>query len=124
MLKPDKKKNFNEAQKLCKSICGPNCGSIYFPSSLAENNEVFGIARTTKMNEEDIWLRLSDEQTEGVWKDFESREDLSFKNWDKDQPNNNNRNQHRALFMGRYGKWNDANASYAVAHVICEFTYV
>ena len=119
MLKPVKKKNFNEAQKLCKSICG----SIYFPSSLAENNEVFEIARTAKTEHEDIWLRLSDEQTEGVWKDFESREDLTFTNWDKGQPNNYDGIQHRVLFIRNSGKWNDAVFSFLVTHVICEFTY-
>ena len=119
MLKPDAKKNFNEAEKLCESICG----SIYFPSSLAENDEVFQIARTAKTDHEDIWLRLSDEEVEGVWKDHENRVDLTFSNWEKNQPNNYGGIQHRALFVKNVGEWNDMKASFTVAHVICEITF-
>ena len=54
MLKPDSAKTFDEATSLCKTICG----RIYFPSSLAENNEVFKIARKGGSKEEDI--RCSD----------------------------------------------------------------
>ena len=119
MLKPDSQKNFHGAESLCKSICG----RIYFPSSLAENNEVFEIAHKRGSQNEDIWLRLSDEDTEGIWKDAENEETLTFKNWQNGQPNNADRNgQHHAYFLADSGEWGDANADNSYfAHVICEF---
>ena len=116
MLKPDSHKTFYEAERLCKSICG----RIYFPSTLAENNEVFQIGRKGGSNYGDIWLRLSDEKTEGVWKDPENREILTFENWDKNQPSNSFGKQHHAHFVGNFGKWNDITASHEFRHVICE----
>ena len=118
LLKPDGQKNFIEAEKLCKSICG----SIYFPSSLAENNEVYEIARQQKPDNEDIWLRLSDGETEGIWKDPENRETLTFTNWVHGQPNNYDGAQDHVLFFRTLGQWNDVGASQIVKHVICEFS--
>ena len=117
MLKPDSKKNFHEAESLCKSICG----KIYFPSTLVENNEVAEIAHKGGSTGADIWLRITDEETEGIWKDVENRENLSFKNWAKDQPNNSGGDQHHASFTGEKGRWGDLPASYRRTHVICEF---
>ena len=124
MLKPDSAKTFYEAERLCKDICG----NMYFTSSLAENNEVFDIARKapsfkTDLNYGDIWLRLSDKETEGTWKDPENREILTFKNWNQkseSQPNNYGGVQHYACFQGSDGKWNDVSASTTMPHVICE----
>ena len=118
MLKPHSPKTFHEAENLCKSICG----RIYFPSSLAENNEVFEIASKGGFIDEDIWLRITDEDTEGIWKDAENEESLTFKNWGNGQPNNLSRNgQHHAFFLSS-GKWGDANADHDhFPHVICEF---
>ena len=117
MLKPDSAKSFDEAKSLCKSICG----RIYFPSSLAEDNEVFQIARKAGSSEEDIWLRLSDKEFEGIWKDPENGETLTFMNWMKGQPNNFDNNQHHACFQGNSGEWNDVSATSTTnPHVICE----
>ena len=117
MLKPDSAKSFDEAKSLCKSICG----RIYFPSSLAENNEVFKIARKTESKSEDIWLRLSDKESEGIWKDPENRDTLTFMNWEKGQPNNYENNQHHAWFSGNSGEWNDISTDKnTTPHVICE----
>ena len=117
MLKPDSKKSFDQAEKLCKIICG----RVYFPSSLAENNEVFDIARKSGSEYQDIWLRLTDEEYEGIWKDPENRDYLTFNKWEKGQPNNVNSEQHHVVFEGNSGAWGDVPASYAFAHVICEF---
>ena len=115
MLKPDTDKTFHEAESLCKNICG----IIYFPSSLAENNKVFDIAGKGGSQDQDIWLRLTDEGAEGIWKDPENRDYLSFMNWQKEQPNNSG-GQHHACFIGSSGQWNDAADSNKKRHVICE----
>ena len=114
MLKQGDRKTFHKAESLCKSICG----SIYFPSSLAENNEVIDIAR--KGGSGDIWIRLTDEEAEGIWKDPENRDYLTFNNWEEGQPNNYDNEQHHAAFTGDLGKWNDSPAASAMIHVICE----
>lgn len=122
MLKPDSGKTFNEAEKLCKSICG----RIYFPASLAENNQVIDIALKGGSNirpnseDHDIWLRFTDEEAEGISKDPENRDFLTFKNWRKGQPNNVDKKQHHACFTGTLGRWNDMPASTTLRHVICE----
>ena len=118
MLKPVYEKNFNDADRLCKSICG----RIYFPSSFAENNEVFEIAKkSAKLGTGDIWIRLSDQDTEGIWKDPDNRETLTFDNWDSGQPNDRwSGGQQHVNFKGLSGKWNDYHATHEVRHVICE----
>ena len=115
LLKPDSGKTFYGAGSLCKSICG----SLYFPSTLAENNEVFAIASRAKLDTDDVWLRLSDEEKEGVWKDPENRETLTFQNWERGQPNNVKGRQHHANFKAP-GKWNDFPATHKFRHVVCE----
>lgn len=133
MLEPDVGKTFFEAESLCKSICG----RIYFPSTLAENNEVFNIARKVPSFNDmieyfygDIWLRLSDPESEGIWLDPENRENLTFTNWNHAVPNLSildsfltprvASGQHHVCFYGKYGKWKDAPASVSMPHVICE----
>ena len=117
MLKPNVKKNFYDAESLCKQICG----RIYFPSSLPENNELFGIALKGGFSFEDIWLRLTDEETEGTWKDPENRETVTFQNWQENQPNNLQNKQHHVSFRGTLGEWGDLDAeTFLVTHVICE----
>jgi len=115
MLKKSDKKNFQDADILCKYICG----RIYFPSSFAENNEVFEIAKkSANLDTDDIWLRLSDQETEGIWKDPDNRETLTFENWDSGQPNDKWGQEH-VNFKGP-GKWNDYHHTHKVRHVICE----
>lgn len=116
MLKPDESKTFNEAQSICKNICG----KIYFPSTLAENNAVNEIARKNGAVGTDIWLRLSDAETEGIWKDVENREKLTFTNWEEGQPNNHGGDQHYACFQQITGTWGDLSDHQARRHVICE----
>ena len=116
MLEPEGGKTYNEAVSLCKSICG----RIYFPSTPAENYEVFDLANLDikDLLHGDIWLRLSDKDSEDIWLDPENRENLTFKNWE-------NKELH-ASFYGNYGTWNTGNwkafdASIPMHHVICEF---
>lgn len=119
MLKPSDSKTFYDAESLCNSICG----AIYFPSTLVEYNEVFEIALKGGFQTEDIWLRLSDEETEGVWKDPDNRETLIFENWVGGQPNNVANSQHHVYIQSNSGQWGDVKASWEAKHVICELRY-
>merc|ERR1712131_47546 len=93
-------KTFKQANSICESVCG----AMYFPSSLAENNEVFAIKK--KHTNALIWIRISDEEKEKVWKDPDNKEMLTFTNRSSDQPNNYDGKQHWGSMMSD-GKWND-----------------
>ena len=57
-----------EAQKLCESFCG----SIYYPSSLAENLEVervLDIEVNDHWFSDDVWIRIVFNRTDHKWKD-------------------------------------------------------
>lgn len=108
-------KTWSDAKILCESICG----AMYFPSTLIENNEVYTIMK--KNNFGWIWIRISDEEKEGSWKDPDGKEVLTFTNWESDQPNNLHGNQHWGeMNVSRDGKWNDDSSSGMTSSIICE----
>ena len=114
-LKPKEEKTFQQAKNICESICG----SMYFPSTLTENNEVTAIIRKNHIY--DIWIRISDEQTEGVWKDPDNKEALTFTNWYPGEPDNWNGQEHRGSMLND-GKWVDYKRDKAMSYIICELT--
>ena len=67
-----------------------------------------------------IWLRLSDLEEEGVWKDPDNKETLTFTNWADGQPDNYKGDEHFGMFW-HSGKWNDGN-KIAVKYILCELT--
>ena len=70
----DSDKTWREAYNICKSICG----AMYFPSTRIENKEVAALVE--KHGASWIWLRISDEEREGHWKDPDNKESLTFTN--------------------------------------------
>ena len=116
LLKPSEKKSFYHAKSMCESICG----NLYFPSTLVENNVVRFIAREN--GAQDIWLRLSDHEEEGIWKDPDNKETLTFTDWHDNQPDNYNGNEDYGLFWIMIGKWNDATVLHGVSYIMCELT--
>ena len=117
LLKPSEKKSFYHAKSICESICG----NLYFPSTLVENNVVRFIAEENGAPEYDIWLRLSDHEEEGVWKDPDNKETLTFTNWANPQPDNFNGYEHFGMFWYS-GKWNDVIQSRGASYILCELT--
>ena len=76
--------SFQTAENFCRSICG----RLYFPSSEKEYNEVLTIFDDDFFqykNRGYIWLRLYYNQTDELWKDPDSKEFLSFNNFDEMQ---------------------------------------
>ena len=57
---------------------------------------------------------------EGVWKDPDNKEVLTFTNWAQGQPDNYRDNENYGMFWYS-GKWNDAPAAYSVSYILCEF---
>ena len=117
LIKPSERKSFYHAKSICESICG----NLYFPSTLEENNVVRFIARENGAPDYDIWLRLSDHEEEGVWKDHDNKETLTFTNWAKTQPDNSGGNENYGIFWYA-GKWNDGNVVHGVSYILCELT--
>lgn len=70
------------AKRVCESVCG----NVFLPESSEENQQAAKFL--SKHDISRAWLRASDRYQEGVWKDFETLEDMKFTNWDSDEPNN------------------------------------
>ena len=68
-----------------RRVCANVCGKVFLPISSEENQQAteFLIAHSIQF----VWIRASDSITEGVWKDFETLEDLNFTNWNSGEPN-------------------------------------
>ena len=77
------------------------------------------IAREHGAPDYDIWLRISDEEEEGLWKDPDNKEILTFTNGAQGQPDNYRDNENYGMFWYS-GKWNDAPAAYSVSYILCE----
>ena len=117
LLKPnDGKKTFKEAKKICQRICG----AMYFPSTLSENNEVLAILQKN-VPDKLIWIRISDEEQEGTWKDPDNKEVLTFTNWYSDQPDNRDGSQSWG-YMRTDGKWGDNGDDGNYSYIVCELT--
>ena len=117
LIKPNGNKTWKEAKNICELICG----NLYFPSTLAENNEVFAMMQ--KNDSGQIFIRISDEENEGNWKDPDDKEVLTYSNWYSNQPNGG-RGENFGLIMENwydYGKWYDKSDTYRTSSIVCEF---
>ena len=89
---------------------------------MAENNEIAAIVNAN--NCVNIWIRLSDEEKEGSWKDPDNKEILTFTNWGSGQPNNSGGPQ-SWCDMNSKGEWNDLGddppGDVRKSCIICEF---
>ena len=120
LIKPNEGKTWKETKNICELICG----DLYFPSTLAENNEVLAIMK--KNNFSSIWIRISDEENEGAWKDPDNKEVLAFTNWWGAQPDGGRRENFGFMFSddgtwGDMGTWGD-NVRYTRSSTVCELT--
>ena len=120
LLQSNGTNSFGKAKGTCESICG----AMYFPSSLAEIKEVAQIMKNhAKTDNFWIWIRLSDQEKEGEWKDPDNKEILTFTNWSSGHPNNRNGRQHWGYmwsnWAGRWGALSDGGSTY---HIACELT--
>ena len=114
LIKPDGEKTWRQAYNTCKSICG----SLYFPSARIENKEVGALIKK-HVGWSSIWLRISDEEREGHWKDPDNKERLTFTNWGSGQPDNNGGKEHWG-YMNSDGYWWDTSDTRTHSHFVCE----
>ena len=105
------------ARRVCENVCG----KVFLPISSEENQQAteFLIAHSIHF----VWIRASDSITEGVWKDFESLEDLNFTNWNSGEPNDldgTHGGEDYAILVN-YGYWNDYYfGGWNEARILCE----
>ena len=105
-----------EAQKLCESFCG----SIYYPSSWAENLEVervLDIEVSGHWFSDDVWIRIVFNRTDHKWKDagnIETNIEYNFRNGDT---------QKRHVSMDSLGGWKSRSGIYSLSeYVLCELS--
>ena len=74
------------------------------------------------------WIRISDTETEGIWKDPEDKENLTFTNWEEGSPRIPGRNEsshwYNHAVMNYFGKWYDTigTADFSDTEVLCELS--
>ena len=67
----------------------------------------------------DIWLRISDAEEEGIWKDPDNKEILTFTTWAPRQPDNSGGHENYGIYWYA-GKWNDGNVGHGCSYILCE----
>ena len=69
-----------------------------------------------------FFIRLSDEESEGIWRDPDGKENLTFTNWEE-RPNGRYRDVSDHAIMDYDGKWRDSTETYEASEfILCEFT--
>ena len=68
-----------------------------------------------------FWLRITDEEREGIWRDPDNNEALVFTNWDEESRSKYPDVSDNVLLD--YGaNWFDTVGSFTVPYVLCELT--
>lgn len=102
-------------------VCEIVCGKVFLPASIEENQQAASFLATHSIFR--AWIRASDRNEEGVWKDFETLEDIKIANWFSGEPNDNDDphgGEDYAVLI-KNGDWNDLYyGGYGATHILCE----
>ena len=111
-----------------KSVCEDICGRLYFPSTLKENDEVESVLvhhlKNYGYNTNNVWLRMTYNETAETWYDPDNKEDLTFLNFDESDKILDLifAKQHYAK-MDYDGQWRSRSCFYHYSpYVLCELT--
>ena len=105
--------NFHDALFLCRKICG----RMVLPNSQEESDELSSVA---KRYIKKFWIRFSDADKEGDWRDFDNNAAVNFSNWESSQPNEGTSGNFAYMYLT--GELYDVNWNNSY-NVVCELPY-
>ena len=108
-------------------VCQTIGGNVILPVSKEENQEIVDFI-IEQLGDKAVWLRISDEFQEGVWRDtFDQSELKGFTHWVGSEPNNSRGYEHNAIVHAVFwkntngaGSWNDVRGVVNF-YIMCEF---
>ena len=110
VIYPDRSITVGMANRTCSGVGG----SLYFPSTRSEINEILQISRGNRWSSWVIWIRISKNRYTNTWQDYEVKEssmgriqygkNLEFTNWAKNEPKTVNLNTSLYAYMTADGK--------------------
>ena len=120
---------YKKAESVCENICGRLC----LPSTLKENDEVESVLVRHLKNYgygiNNVWLRMTYNETAETWYDTDNKEDLTFLNFDHfdDILNITDFNwgltkEHNAVMDYDGDWWSRAGIFHTSLYVLCELT--
>ena len=123
----------NKTYKQAKSVCENICGRLYLPSTLKENDEVESVLNSCLVNRRcgydigNVWLRMTYNETVGIWYDPDNKEDLTFLNFhssDVIRECSGNLEHHAVMNYINDGKWWSRTGTHLqyTSYVLCELT--
>ena len=113
---------------LAYRTCSGVGGTLYFPSTQSEIDEILHISRRNRWSSWVIWIRISKKRYTNAWRDYEvgdyeeNGKNLEFTNWAKNEPKTVNINTSMYAYMTADGKWHSTTRypTKSITHVLCE----
>ena len=124
VIYPDRSITVGMAYRTCSGVGG----SLYFPSTRSEINEILQISRINRWSSWVIWIRISKKRYTNTWRDYEvgdyeeNGKNLAFTNWAKNEPKTVNLNTSLYAYMTADGQWHSTTSypSMPITHLLCE----
>ena len=119
--------------KKAKAVCENICGRLCLPSTLKENDELESVLVGHLKNygywTNDVWLRMTYNETAGTWYDPDNKKDLTFLNFDHFDDilsitdfNWGSTKEHNAVMDYDGDWWSRAGIFHTSLYVLCELT--
>ena len=121
-------------KNVCENVCENICDRLYLPSKLKENDEVESVLNSCRINRrcrygvENIWLRMTYNETVEIWYDPDNKEDLTFLNFHRSdviRKCSGNMEHHAVMNYKDDGKWWSRTGIHLqyTSYVLCELTW-
>ena len=124
VLYPNRSLSFSGAHRTCSGVGG----SLYFPSTLSEIDEILRISRKNRWSSWVIWIRISKQRYTNTWRDYvvgdfvEGEDNLEFTNWATNEPKAVDFLTTSYAYMTADGKWHSTtrHPTMPITHLLCE----